>query len=80
MGYCGGLAARWMKIPLILEVNGDHLTELETFGLAPQGSQMAIAALDEPWAARQATHTVATGEVVAPSLYRALGLIQPQFL
>ncbi len=62
MGYAGGLAARWMQIPLILEVNGDHLTELEAFGLAPQGSQKWLSLRLMSRAARQATHTVATGE------------------
>jgi len=62
MGYAGGLAARRMQIPLVLEVNGDHLTELEALGLAPQGGQKWLSLRLMGRAARQAAHTVATGE------------------
>lgn len=39
MGYGGWQAARRLGIPLVLEVNGDHLSELERYGMAPQGLQ-----------------------------------------
>jgi glycosyltransferase involved in cell wall biosynthesis len=62
VGYGGGLATRWMSIPLILEVNGDHLSEFEQLGLAPEGGQRWLSLKLMGWATRQAAHVVATGE------------------
>ncbi|MDJ0753649.1 MAG: glycosyltransferase family 4 protein [Ardenticatenaceae bacterium] len=61
MGYGGGLASRWLNIPLVLEVNGDHLSELAMLGLEPQGIQRRLSMAVTGWAARQAAATVATG-------------------
>jgi len=59
--YGGSLAARWLKIPLVLEDNGDQLADLEAKGIAPQGMQrrLSLALMDR--AIRQADHTVSTG-------------------
>src|SRR5512138_180156 len=38
-GYGGGLAARWLDVPFVLEVNGDPLTEMEMQGIKVPGSQ-----------------------------------------
>ena len=37
MGYGGVLAAHRLKVPLILEVNGDHLREMEMLNILPRG-------------------------------------------
>lgn len=62
MGYGGGLAAQQMGIPLVLEVNGDHLPELESLGIGPRGLQRQLSLFLMKKAAHRATHTVATGE------------------
>jgi glycosyltransferase involved in cell wall biosynthesis len=62
MGYGGGLASHWMNIPLILEVNGDHLSELEMLGMKPSGVQRWLSILLMMKAAHQPAHVVATGE------------------
>jgi alpha-maltose-1-phosphate synthase len=61
-GYGGGIASRWLKIPLILEVNGDHLSEFELLGLEPVGIQRRLSTHLMHWAIKQASHVVATGE------------------
>ena len=62
MGLGGGMAARRMRIPLILEVNGDHLSEMEMLGIAPQGLQRKLSILLMKRALLRASHLVATGE------------------
>jgi glycosyltransferase involved in cell wall biosynthesis len=61
-GYSGGIASRRLKIPLILEVNGDHLSEFEMLRLAPTGMQRRLSTHLMHWATKQAAHVVATGE------------------
>ncbi len=62
MGYAGALASRLLGTPLVLEVNGDHLTEFEALGIAPRGVQRWLSWALTRWAARRATHVVATGD------------------
>lgn len=62
VGYGGSLAAQWLQMPLILEVNGDHLTELERRGIAPRGMQRRLSIALMKSVTRRASHTVATGE------------------
>jgi glycosyltransferase involved in cell wall biosynthesis len=62
MSYGGGLAARQMGIPLVLEFNGDHLHDLEAKGMAPTGLQRRLSLALMAWAARQATHIVTSGD------------------
>lgn len=63
MGFAGGIAARRLNIPLILEANnGDFITELERLGVAPSGFQRWIAIRLMRSAAHRADHVVATGE------------------
>lgn len=62
MGYGGALAARWQKIPLVLEVNGDHLTELQTLGVMPHGIQKVVALQLMHWMTGQVAHVVTTGD------------------
>jgi glycosyltransferase involved in cell wall biosynthesis len=61
VGYGGGLAARWLRVPLILEVNGDHLSEMEMLGVAPRGMQRRLSLVLMRQAAHRASHVVATG-------------------
>jgi glycosyltransferase involved in cell wall biosynthesis len=61
-GYGGGIASKRLKIPLILEVNGDHLSEFEILGLAPVGMQRSLSTHLMHWTTKQAAHMVATGE------------------
>lgn len=62
MGYGGALAAQRSGQPLILEVNGDHLSEYEMLGVAPHGVQRAASLRLMRWATHQAARVVATGE------------------
>jgi hypothetical protein len=63
MGYGGGLAGRWLKIPLVLEVNnGDFVTELERLGIAPRGFQRWLSLKLMRAAIRRASYVVASGE------------------
>jgi glycosyltransferase involved in cell wall biosynthesis len=62
MGYGGAFASRWMGIPLVLEVNGDHLSEMEMLGVAPRGTQRWLSTLLTKSATRQPSRVVATGE------------------
>ncbi len=62
IGYGGALAARAMHVPLILEVNGDHLAELEMEGMAPRGAQRWLSVALMRRLAHAASHTVAAGE------------------
>jgi glycosyltransferase involved in cell wall biosynthesis len=62
IGYGGGLASRWLGIPLVLEVNGDHLSEFEMLGIAPIGAQRWLSTSLAKRAANMATYVVATGE------------------
>ena len=61
-GYAGGLASRLLKIPLIYEVNGDLLSELEMKGIAPRGMQRKISLSLMRWAVHVPVHIVSTGE------------------
>lgn len=62
VGYGGALAARWLESPLILEVNGDHLTEMEMQGTAPQGVQRRLSTFLMKQAVIRSSHAIATGE------------------
>jgi glycosyltransferase involved in cell wall biosynthesis len=62
VGYGGGLASRWLGIPLVLEVNGDHLSEFEMLGIAPQGAQLWLSKSLAQRAVNMANVVVATGE------------------
>jgi glycosyltransferase involved in cell wall biosynthesis len=62
MGYGGGIAATWLGTPLILEVNGDHLTEMEMLGVAPGGVQRRLSIALMKRAVHRASHVVATGD------------------
>lgn len=60
--YGGALAARRLRIPLILENNGDHLADLTAKGLAPRGLQRRLSVALAGWAVRRAAHIVVSGE------------------
>ena len=60
--YGGTLAARRLGIPLILENNGDHLTDLQAKGLQPRGLQRRLSMTLAAWAVKNATHVVVSGE------------------
>lgn len=62
MGYGGALLSRRLDIPLVLEVNGDPLSELEMRGIAPRGMQRWLSSRLFRWAIAQAALVVATGE------------------
>jgi alpha-maltose-1-phosphate synthase len=62
MGFGGAIAARRSGQPLILEVNGDHLTEYEMLGIAPHGVQRVASLQLMRWATQQAAGVVASGE------------------
>jgi glycosyltransferase involved in cell wall biosynthesis len=62
MGLGGGLAARRLRLPHVLEVNGDLPQELEMNGSAPGGVQRAVSTWLMRRTVQRATHTIATGE------------------
>lgn len=62
MGYGGAIAARAQGIPRVLEMNGDHPDELRMRGIAPRGAQRIASMVAMRFAARKASHVVATGE------------------
>ncbi len=62
LGYGGALTARALRIPLVLEINGDHLAELAALGAAPSGATRRLALAVMRFATRSAAHAVATGE------------------
>jgi glycosyltransferase involved in cell wall biosynthesis len=62
MGFGGVLASRWLGIPLIWEVNGDHISEMELLGNAPSGAQLQLSSWLTLRAVRQPAHIIATGE------------------
>jgi glycosyltransferase involved in cell wall biosynthesis len=62
MGYGGTLAARRLGIPLVLEINGDHVDEMQMLGVAPQGGQKWLSFYLMRWMTRQSAHVVATGD------------------
>jgi glycosyltransferase involved in cell wall biosynthesis len=61
-GYGGVMASRRMKIPLVLEVNGDHLSEFEFLGIDLRGVQRWLSIMLVRRATHMATRVVATGE------------------
>ncbi len=62
MGYGGALAARRTGIPLLLEVNGDIVTELETLGMYPRGLQRYLSLGLMRRAAQAAVRVVSAGD------------------
>ena len=63
VGYGGSLAARWLSVPLVIEVNGDHLDELESLGIAPKGMQRRLSvSLMNKVAVNWSSHVVTTGD------------------
>jgi glycosyltransferase involved in cell wall biosynthesis len=62
VGYGGVIASRRMKIPLVLEVNGDHLSEFEFLGIDLRGIQRWLSIRLMKTAIHLATRIVATGE------------------
>ncbi len=61
LGFGGVLAARWLGVPIVWEVNGDHLDEFESLGIAPQGLQRLLSVALMRWAAHRVSAVVATG-------------------
>jgi len=62
VGYGGSIAAKRLGIPLVLEVNGDHLTEFELLGVAPQGMQRWLSIKMVDRMIRNVSHVVSAGD------------------
>lgn len=62
MLYGGAIASRRLKVPLILENNGDHLADLEAKGIAPTGRQRSISLRATAWAVQNAAHIAVSGD------------------
>lgn len=62
LGYGAGLAARWLGIPLVLEVNGDHLDEFLSRGLVVKKDQQWLSNFLMMKTATLVSHVVATGK------------------
>lgn len=61
IGYGGWMAARLLHVPIIWELNGDHLTELSSHGYPLAGAQKWLSLKLMRRIARSVDHTVATG-------------------
>lgn len=61
MGYGGGIASRFLGVPLVLEVNGDYLEEVDMLGLAPTGAQRRLELFLMRHAIARAAHIITTG-------------------
>jgi glycosyltransferase involved in cell wall biosynthesis len=61
VAYGSGLAAGRLRVPLVLEDNGDHLFDLEAKGIAPTGAQQRRALGLMRRAVHRAAHVVSTG-------------------
>jgi glycosyltransferase involved in cell wall biosynthesis len=61
-GYGAGLAAKWLSVPLVLEINGDPLTEMETQGTRLRPAQRWLSTALMKKAATWPSHAVASGE------------------
>lgn len=62
MLYGGALTSRFLKVPLVLENNGDHLADLEAKGIAPTGWQRTISIKVTAWAVNTAVHIAVSGD------------------
>jgi glycosyltransferase involved in cell wall biosynthesis len=62
MGYGGALASKWLRIPLVLEYNGDPLDDLLVKNLVPKGVQLYISKFIMKSNLKAASHVVASGE------------------
>lgn len=61
VGYGAGLAARRLRVPLVLEDNGDALFDLDAKGLAPKGTQRRLSVALMRRAVGRAAHVVSAG-------------------
>jgi glycosyltransferase involved in cell wall biosynthesis len=61
-GYGSSMAAQAMNVPHLLEVNGDHLTELETLGMAPTGLQRSLSIALMRQSIQKAAHIISAGD------------------
>ncbi|MCC6456208.1 MAG: glycosyltransferase family 4 protein [Caldilineaceae bacterium] len=62
MSYGGVLAARWLRLPIVLEDNGDPLADLAAKGQEPQGLQRRLSLAIMKRATHSAAHIVASGD------------------
>jgi glycosyltransferase involved in cell wall biosynthesis len=62
MGYGGALASRFLRVPLVLEYNGDPTADLKAKGIAPQGLQSRLSERIMKLNLKSASHVVASGE------------------
>jgi len=62
VGYGSTLAAKWLGIPLCVEVNGDHLDEMKMLGMAPTGAQAWVSMGLMRWMTSSAAHIITTGD------------------
>jgi glycosyltransferase involved in cell wall biosynthesis len=62
MRYGGALVSKWLRIPLVLEYNGDPLDDLQAKGIDPHGLQRVLSKFLMRSNLRSASHLVASGE------------------
>lgn len=62
VSYGGALAGWWLRIPLVLENNGDPLDDLEAKGIAPRGMQLALSIFLMDRMVRRAAHVTTSGD------------------
>jgi glycosyltransferase involved in cell wall biosynthesis len=62
LGYGGTIASQLQHIPLVLEVNGDHIDEFKSRGMVIRESQQRLSYFVMKQMAKNVTHVVASGE------------------
>jgi glycosyltransferase involved in cell wall biosynthesis len=62
MSYGSRMAARRLKIPLVIEQNGDHLLELEVKGMEPRGIQRQLSVFLMKGLLKSAARIIASGD------------------
>jgi glycosyltransferase involved in cell wall biosynthesis len=80
MGYGGSLASRYLRIPHIMEVNGDHVRELEIYGMAPKGIQRWLSLILMKNAVLNTSFIVAAGEGCRQSVISRWGVEQDKVI
>ena len=73
MGYGGTLASRRMGIPLILEINGDHLDELKMLRIEPHGIQRWLSLFIMRIASKTSSLFCDNRRRLAPATYATMG-------
>lgn len=76
LGYGGLLAARWMGVPLVVEMNGNILKEIDEMGVEMSRVQRAIGRQITKRSLRAADQVVAVSSALKDQVVRELGVAE----